>query len=445
METMKLDEQPILSEAEVERVRLDLSRQVHDRAFARQVAAVPEAEWRTTENNLKRPRGGGSSYRFRVYVKGLVDKPGMAGGMGVAICDQDDGLVFEVSKGLNAKEHEGNAELAEVKALIEGLHIAVAVDLKKIKIVSDNPLLYQYVTGKKHPTKANVAVLANQMHLLLRKFTHVRASHVEEKDVKFAVELAKKAMALQFQKSLGHGNEMNITCAICFEKTDVHQTVLLTSCPHKYCYSCMSKHVQFKLLQGVLPKCPHQNCKSKLILDSCKKFLTPELFNTMSQRVKESSIPVEERIYCPYPRCSTLFSKAELQGSKGNSAAVTKQPGASATECPKCHGAFCVNCKVPWHANLSCFDYKKQNPYPSIEEKKLQSLATQNLWRQCPKCSNMVSLARDADMSFAINVEQNGETRNQPALVLSGTNAISSMTGIDIKIKVLIYYWHRTG
>ncbi|KAL0369704.1 UNVERIFIED_CONTAM: hypothetical protein Sangu_0288500 [Sesamum angustifolium] len=167
METMKLYEQQILSEAEMERMRLDLSSQVQDRAFVRQVAAVPEEEWRRTGNNLKRPRGEVSSYRFRVYVKGLVDKLGMTGGMGVAICDQDDGLVFEISKGLNAKEHEGNTELVELKALIEGLHIAVAVDLKKIKIVSDNPLLYQYVTGQKHPMTANVAALANQMHLLL--------------------------------------------------------------------------------------------------------------------------------------------------------------------------------------------------------------------------------------------------------------------------------------
>ncbi|KAK4408909.1 hypothetical protein Sango_0471900 [Sesamum angolense] len=319
METMKLYEQQILSEAEMERMRLDLSSQVQDRAFARQVAAVPGEEWRRTRNNLKRPRGEVSSYRFRVYVKGLVDKLGMTGGMGVAICDQDDGLVFEISKGLNAKENEGNTELVELKALIEGLHIALAVDLKKIKIVSDNPLLYQYLAlervafsgsffnnglllkitchWQKTSKMANVAALANQMHLLLRKICS------------------------------RHRNEMNITCAICFGKTHVHQMFLLTSCLHRYCYSCMSKHVQFKLHQGVLPKCPHENCKSKLKLDTCKKFLTPELFNIMSQRVKESSIPAEEKIYCPYPWCSTLFSKAELQGSKGNSAGVTKQLG----------------------------------------------------------------------------------------------------------------------
>ncbi|KAK4440774.1 hypothetical protein Salat_0412300 [Sesamum alatum] len=35
--------------------------------------------------------------------------------------DKDGSLVFEISKGLSTKEHEANAELAEVKAVIEGL------------------------------------------------------------------------------------------------------------------------------------------------------------------------------------------------------------------------------------------------------------------------------------------------------------------------------------
>ncbi|KAI3450517.1 hypothetical protein Pfo_007182 [Paulownia fortunei] len=393
-------EQQLLDEAEMERIRTDLSRQIHDHAFARQVATIPEEEWRRTGDNFKRPHEEGSSssndqvLRFRVYVKGLLEKKTMVGGIGVAICDQHDGLMFEISKGLSANEHEASAELVEVKALIEGLHVAVMLNLKKIKIVSDNPLIYQYVTGKKTPMKPNVAPLADQMNLLLRKFIHVRASLVEQKDVKLPLELARNAMTLQVSQSAGNRNEKNTaeTCAICFEDTSVDQMFLITSCLHSYCFSCMSKHVHFKLLQGVLPKCPHENCKSKLKLHSCKKFLTPELFNIMSQRMKEASIPAEEKIYCPYPRCSTLLSKAELQGSKGKSTNVIEQLGAR--KCPKCHGFFCINCKVPWHANMTCVDYKRRNPYPSREEKKLQSLATQNLWRLCPKCSNMVSLAR---------------------------------------------------
>lgn len=168
------------------------------------------------------------------------------------------------------------------------------------------------------------------------------------------------------------------------------QMYQIPGCQHSYCFSCMSKHVQFKLLQGILPKCPHENCNSKLKLDGCKNFLTPQLFDIMSQRVMEASIPAADKIYCPYPRCSTLMSKSEAQGSvASNLVAVSGR-----RRCPRCNGKFCINCKVPWHSKMSCSDFKKLNAYPCKEDKKLKSLASQNLWRQCPKCSHMVSLAK---------------------------------------------------
>ncbi|KAG8371368.1 hypothetical protein BUALT_Bualt13G0080400 [Buddleja alternifolia] len=208
----------------------------------------------------------------------------------------------------------------------------------------------------------------------------------------------------------------------------------------------MSKHVEFKLLQGVTPKCPHENCKSELKLDSCKAFLSPELFDIMSERVKEASIPAEQRIYCPYPKCSSLFSKTELQRSKGSSNVVSE-----ARECPKCGGIFCMNCKVPWHSNMTCSEFKRLDPCPYNEDKKLMSLATQNLWRQCPKCNHMVSLAAgcyhiycsgssemdftDAVTSFAIHVDQNGKTRKHHAHVLFGMKIISYMMMDKIGVK----------
>lgn len=249
------------------------------------------------------------------------------------------------------------------------------------------------VTGKNPPMTANVATLSGQINLLLRKFTHTRASLVACHDIKLAVKLARNAIAFEVNRSAGNSNAKNLTehCTICLEDTYVDQMFLITSCLHSYCFSCMSKHVQFKLLQGILPKCPFENCKSELKLDSCKRFLTSELLDIMSQRVKEASIPAAEKIYCPYPRCSTLLSKTELQGSMGNSSVVTEILGGR--KCPRCSGIFCINCKVPWHSNMNCFDFKRQNPYPSNEDKKLKRLASENLWRQCPKCNHMVSLA----------------------------------------------------
>ncbi|GFQ08078.1 putative uncharacterized protein at4g01020 chloroplastic [Phtheirospermum japonicum] len=367
------------NEKEAKRLRLDLTRQIHDRALACEIASVPEEEWSRTGNNLNRPFAEGSSssndkegLNFRVYVKGLMEQ--MFGGIGVAICDGNGGLVFELSKGFSGKEQQANnQEFVELKALIEGLDVAVLLDLKRFSII----------TGEKPPMTRNVAPLCEQLNLHLRKFADTQVSIVASEEIKFADELARNAIALRVNRSSGNSNTKNLTesCAICFEDTYADQMFVITGCVHRYCFPCMSKHVQFKLLQGSLPKCPHENCKSKLKLDSCKSFLTPELFVILSQRMKEATIPAEDKIYCPYPKCSTLLSKTELRGSVGPRV------------CPECSGAFCIDCKVPWHSNMNCVDFKKLNPYPCKEDKKLKDLATENLWRQCPKCSHMVSLA----------------------------------------------------
>ncbi|PIN03254.1 hypothetical protein CDL12_24220 [Handroanthus impetiginosus] len=158
------------------------------------------------------------------------------------------------------------------------------------------------------------------------------------------------------------------TCGICFEHIRVYRMFQILGCLHSYYFSCMSKHAQYKLLEGVLPNCPHENCMSTLKLDTCKRFLSPKLVNMMSQRFKEAFIPAEDKIYCPNPRCSVLFPKKELQGYEGSSRGATK--------CPNCSDIFCIKCKVPWHDNMTCSAYRRKNPHASIEERELHSLAT---------------------------------------------------------------------
>ncbi|KAL0390498.1 UNVERIFIED_CONTAM: hypothetical protein Scaly_0406900 [Sesamum calycinum] len=197
----------------------------------------------------------------------------------------------------------------------------------------------------------------------------------------------------------------------------------------------MKQHVEVKLLHGMLPTCPHEGCKSKLKIDSCSKFLTPRLIEIMSQRIKEASIPVTEKVYCPYPKCSALMSKSEvLEYSKS---ALREAARSGARNCIKCNGCFCIDCKVPWHNNMSCSDYKRRNPYPHPEDAKLKNLAATNLWRQCVKCNHMIELAAgcyhmtcrhllcnlflaDVAMNFAILVELSGKTRRQLASVHFG-------------------------
>nr|XP_016442089.1 PREDICTED: uncharacterized protein LOC107767565 [Nicotiana tabacum] len=396
--------------AEMKKIEDDLNRRIHDQAFAREILSVPEGEWKKTGDHLHRPYGEGSSSTggaqngtgecFRVYVKGLMGedveeesvvvvvgtKQQQLAGIGVAVCDPSGILVFEVSKGLGESTTEVlNDEIVELKALIEGLDVAVMLGLKRVNVFLDSQMTLQYIRGKLHPVEDNIAVLVEQATSCLRKFTDCTPFLVTPNTVNFAVKLATDAVVSQVKRPLENTRKrksISETCAICLQDTDMDHMFLINGCLHYYCFSCMNKHVKVKLLQGLLPECPHDKCKSVLKLDNCKKFLTPKLYDLMSERVKETTIPVTEKIYCPNPKCSTLMSKAEVQTSAQ----------AGARTCTKCRLIFCINCKVPWHQNMTCVDYRRLNPYKCVDDPKLKSLATQSLWRQCVKCNHMVSL-----------------------------------------------------
>ncbi|KAK6138040.1 hypothetical protein DH2020_028204 [Rehmannia glutinosa] len=389
-EILKLEQElkdQAVSESEFRKLKDDLHRRIHDHRVALEISRMPEEEWENWGDDFERPFGEGTSKGvndeiFRVYFKGLVEKQLpkgiLMGGIGVAICDSRDELLFELRKPL-----EGNVtsrQCAEVQALIEGLNAALELDLRR-------------VNGQWSAKQRKVSALVKQVTHLKGKFAYCRPSLVARNDIKFAFKLAREAIVSQVNKAAEPSDSRNSieACVICLEETNISQIFSIDDCMHRYCFSCMKQHVEVKLLHGVLPTCPHEGCKTELKLDSCSKFLTPRLIDIMTQRIKEASIPVTEKVYCPYPKCSALMSKKEvLEYSKK---ALVGAEISGARKCVKCNGRFCIDCKVPWHNNLTCVDYKSLNPYPQPEEAKLKNLAATNLWRQCVRCNHMIELA----------------------------------------------------
>lgn len=142
----------LLTESETNRAREDLRRRIHDSKLAREIERMPEEEWEERGDEFERPFGEGSSSgeTFRVYFKGLVSEERVGdsdvplAGIGVAICDSRDGLVFELRKPLVGI---GRSRLvAEARALIEGLNAAVMLDLKRIVLCCDYYSLFQFVS-----------------------------------------------------------------------------------------------------------------------------------------------------------------------------------------------------------------------------------------------------------------------------------------------------------
>jgi ribonuclease HI len=379
------------AQSEARRMQDDLNRRIHDQAFARQILQVPEQEWRNTGEYFQKPYGEGSSKAaenvesFRLYVKGLMNGVmNESAGIGVAVCDSTDTPIFEISKlliGVTSREFAG------LRALIEGLNAAVAFGIKRITIFCEDNSLYQYITGKWIPVpRSKIGTMVDEVTELQRKFTHCTPSLLTRENINHASKLAQQAMQVDHNQV----NKATESCSICLEDTCVDHMFSIDTCMHRYCFTCMNKHVEAKLHQGILPKCPHEGCKSDIKIQSSKKFLTPKVYDMLSQMMKEASIPANERIYCPFPKCSALMSRDEVQWNAertiGGGEVVPRQ-------CTKCRQYFCVYCKVPWHKNLSCNYYKKENPYPSEADFKLENLAVQKKWRQCVKCNNMVELA----------------------------------------------------
>ncbi|KAF9590304.1 hypothetical protein IFM89_033712 [Coptis chinensis] len=326
------------TQRELLKIRNDLKCRVHDQTFARKLLRIPEREWRNYGDNIEKPfnnKGASSSSSssgddrtggvevFRLYFKGLFRNSGRNGaeiaGIGAAICDPEGNVILNVQKGLigdwKSDWDVENLQLkVELKALIEGLNAALSLDIKRIDCFCDYHPLYQYITQRWLVHQQRIGTVVDQVCLLQRKFDRSRTFHVARKDVKFAFQLARGAIDSQITRSAesSHARKLKETCNICLEEIDVDQMFAVDGCLHRYCLSCMKQHVEVKLLHGVLPKCPHENCNTQLNIPSCRRFLTPDLIDKMNQHMMEASIPVTDKIYCPYPKCSVLMSKAEV-------------------------------------------------------------------------------------------------------------------------------------
>ncbi|CAE6074834.1 unnamed protein product [Arabidopsis arenosa] len=176
---------------------------------------------------------------------------------------------------------------------------------------------------------------------------------------------------------------MPASCHICFDDDfKAEQMFSVPLCGHRFCIECVKRHIEARLLEGRVPRCPDYQCESKLTFRSCANLLTPKLKAMWEQRIADELIFVADRIYCPNPRCSALMSVTELS--------ISTQEAKVRRCCVKCSEPFCINCKVPWHSDLSCGDYKRLGPKSTLNDIKLIILANQKLWRQCKKCNNMI-------------------------------------------------------
>ncbi|CAN8252660.1 unnamed protein product [Cochlearia groenlandica] len=337
---------------------------------------------------------------YRLYFKGLVSENSGKGkmihvvaGFGFAICDQKDMPLYEMKGPLI--RCDTSRQGVEIKALTRGLNEALKLGIKKIAFFCDYFPVFQYVTGIWIPKQKKISMLMSDLQQIRQQFTVSQPVLVAGNDVKFAYKLARESIVSQLtprEDSRQAKAAWKEECIICYDDTTADRMFVVDKCHHRFCLRCVKQHVEVKLLHGMVPKCPDVRCKSELVIDACSKLLTPKLSELWNQRIKENAIPVAERVYCPFPKCSALMSKTKISESARSLLSV--YPTSGVRRCVECRGLFCVDCKVPWHGKMSCTEYKKLHPNPPADDVKLKSLANNKMWRQCSKCQHMIELVQ---------------------------------------------------
>ncbi|XP_020883106.1 probable E3 ubiquitin-protein ligase rbrA isoform X1 [Arabidopsis lyrata subsp. lyrata] len=352
----------------------------------------------TITGDFPNPKGEGSSavakfvdnVFYRLYFKGLVNDEAVSegvertvkAGFGVAICDEKDNLVYQIKESL--RDIEISRIGVEIMALIRGLSESFDLGMRRVVIYCDDDWIYQSIIGR-GKSKKKIDHLVEEVQCILEEMACNDAVLVARNDVKSAFRLARESIN---SSSVDVKAEQGENCVICFEETDAERMFFTNECIHRHCFTCVKQHVKVKLLSGTVPTCLDYGCKFELTLESCSKVLTPKLIEMWKQKMKEDSIPAVERIYCPYPNCSTLMSKTERSKSTDEGSNQS-----NVRTCVKCNGLFCIDCKVPSYSDLSCADYKKLHPDPLVDDLKLKSLANDKMWRQCVKCRHMIELS----------------------------------------------------
>lgn len=223
-------------------------------------------------------------------------------------------------------------------------------------------------------------------------------SRTENQDaIKLAIYAAEHAHKTKRKSGLEDDTRQN--CLICLENIFPSDIVCQTECRHTFCFDCLSQHVETEVLGGKVPvRCPQFVDCGLFVDDSdCKRLVSPNVFDTYSTRLTEATISDLDKVYCPFPGCSALMCRTQENKANMYAASSSRSSGRTiigSAECMECHRLFCVECHVPWHADLNCEQYQTLPPDErDAADRKLFQLAKDQKWRRCGKCSSLIILA----------------------------------------------------
>lgn len=208
---------------------------------------------------------------------------------------------------------------------------------------------------------------------------HTKELHVQE--LPLASQTANKASSLTHEATtlLNKITNMIQVCKICLENQNDQELFINSACSHSFCYECTSKYATIKIQEkNKTITCPELNCDSTLDYNALKLIIPENILNKWDRLLCESTIPESHKFYCPFTDCSVLL--------------INDNSSLTQHDCPVCKRSSCAKCRVPWHSEFSCEEFRKLKTKKKGKEydKMATALAKKNNWKKCPNCKFFV-------------------------------------------------------
>lgn len=120
---------------------------------------------------------------------GSRGNPGIAG-IGIVIYDEYEDILFEISQYIG----EQTNNVAEYKALVRAMEIALEADIREVEVYMDSQLVVRQILGEYKVKNERMIPFYNMSKALIKLFDSFKITHVKRAENKKADELANKAM-----------------------------------------------------------------------------------------------------------------------------------------------------------------------------------------------------------------------------------------------------------
>jgi ariadne-1 len=174
-------------------------------------------------------------------------------------------------------------------------------------------------------------------------------------------------------------------CKICFDTIEFEEIMPL-ACGHIYHPQCIAPHIKARVEDKHFPiPCPDPECGLEMSDAELQLFCDGEQYEKLLKFQFELCIEQNNEMFnhCPTADCPFVFA---WDGDKEN----------QRFQCGICNKTYCIMCRVDWHEDMNCQEYRELNGYPP-EDRLFIKFIKGTQFKQCPKCKFWVEKSSGCD------------------------------------------------